>query len=90
MLSDSFLRVVDDPSRLVLILVVMEDALWRMQRFDSEYYCSVLILVVMEDALWPGRYAVVGQHGPVLILVVMEDALWPLDNELRNHATYLS
>ncbi len=36
----------------VLILVVMEDALWREIHLRINQKVMVLILVVMEDALW--------------------------------------
>ena len=37
--------------KLVLILVVMEDALAQTKNHEKDVICSVLILVVMEDAL---------------------------------------
>ena len=60
----------------VLILVVMEDALVRLQTNPKRFHLKkVLILVVMEDALvhdWRGSFR---ETFKVLILVVMEDAL---------------
>ena len=44
----------DTTIQVVLILVVMEDGLWRLQFECNELHLfRVLILVLMEDGLWP-------------------------------------
>ncbi len=60
----------------VLILVVMEDALWLPLTKENSTCLNVLILVVMEDALWRKLTVQSVTERLVLILVVMEDALW--------------
>ena len=62
----------------VLILVLMEYALWRIAFGFEPEPKEVLILVLMEYALWQSINSN-GQRGRegVLILVLMEYALWP-------------
>ncbi len=63
----------------VLILVVMEDSIWRTPK-DVELMIveAVLILVVMEDSIWRVKQSpLLEVMTPVLILVVMEDSIWP-------------
>ena len=63
-------------SKLVLILVVMEDGLRAISISRLGRYPTVLILVVMEDGLRDGRTQLQGRGKVlVLILVVMEDGL---------------
>ena len=67
---------------IVLILVLMEDALWGNLISPTYYAQCVLILVLMEDALWDWKKSArEGGHGRVLILVLMEDALWGQDEQ---------
>ena len=77
MLSDHSRRWTINQQILVLILVLMDDALWygtyiRGLRKNSE----VLILVLMDDALWFYTYGLETIEMIVLILVLMDDALW--------------
>ena len=64
-------------TRVVLILVVMDDALVLMNMMKSWLKdIDVLILVVMDDALVrENATATTFDHDTVLILVVMDDAL---------------
>ena len=62
----------------VLILVLVEDALWGSKKFSC-YLSSidVLILVLVEDALWEHlKVYIKAESWQVLILVLVEDALW--------------
>ena len=61
----------------VLILVLMEYALWGYLGALNSSLCLVLILVLMEYALWDGE-ELTGKTDKfrVLILVLMEYALW--------------
>ncbi len=52
MLSDKRNTEYIDGKPVVLILVVMEDALWLLKPAFLIRFSDVLILVVMEDALW--------------------------------------
>ena len=52
MLSEAVNKWQKDTREYVLILVVMEDALWVMSSLRPTCWSKVLILVVMEDALW--------------------------------------
>ncbi len=52
MLSDYANAVMKAETKAVLILVVMEDALWLTLNNLYVICYIVLILVVMEDALW--------------------------------------
>ena len=62
----------------VLILVVMDVALWPRDKADATEQCGVLILVVMDVALWQlGELTPSQIAEQVLILVVMDVALWP-------------
>ena len=64
-------------TRDVLILVLMEYALWQFKNTICNKVERVLILVLMEYALWPDDPN--GATVPflcVLILVLMEYALW--------------
>ena len=45
----------EDTALLVLILVMMEDALWAHWKWQRARALLVLILVMMEDALWADR-----------------------------------
>ena len=67
----------DKPNgKLVLILVLMEDALAQQASRAFVRLAIVLILVLMEDALAPEQSYCTKRHvGAVLILVLMEDAL---------------
>ena len=60
---------------IVLILVVMEDALWATKGRKAWRVQGVLILVVMEDALWEICLLRLSCRRIVLILVVMEHTL---------------
>ena len=53
MLSDKAVCANSGCLRTVLILVLMEDALWRIMLRSFIEKLNVLILVLMEDALWP-------------------------------------
>ena len=67
----------------VLILIVLEDALWDYENSNkSNRNFSVLILIVLEDALWE-FYQIIEKLklNFVLILIVLEDALWEIMNE---------
>ncbi len=80
MLSDGRKTAAVRISKTVLILVVMEDALWQFLYNSSGFTIGVLILVVMEDALWQfSILPILVITTRVLILVVMEDALWLVD-----------
>ena len=70
------------PSNVVLILVLMEYALWAQWMYHALMWSRVLILVLMEYALWDIRN-VNHRHicSRVLILVLMEYALWALTVE---------
>ena len=62
----------------VLILVLVEDALWgAFNKYRGNTLPEVLILVLVEDALWvyPDDSKDAGKK-IVLILVLVEDALW--------------
>ena len=77
MLSDSnnLLRFLAHTT--VLILVLMEYALWLLGKVDKDGSCLVLILVLMEYALW--HLQLLKERNKaiyVLILVLMEYALW--------------
>ena len=63
--------------RVVLILVLMEYALWQKQYTSVYCFYFVLILVLMEYALWQHVQGESGVWRNVLILVLMEYALWP-------------
>ena len=64
---------------IVLILVVVEDSLWRCFFRIVVRHLKVLILVVVEDSLWLANNKLNGKYNlaQVLILVVVEDSLWP-------------
>ena len=63
-------------SLTVLILVVVEDGLVRINPHDPSKSLNVLILVVVEDGLVLGANRVMRQQiWTVLILVVVEDGL---------------
>jgi len=65
------------PNLIVLILIVLEDALWEIHRRPMGEVVMVLILIVLEDALWvQGVYRRNKVVSTVLILIVLEDALW--------------
>ena len=64
----------------VLILVVVEYALWGAESRDSITNMVVLILVVVEYALWVCLCGQWEQCDPVLILVVVEYALWVFEH----------
>ncbi len=62
--------------RIVLILVVMDDALALLTYGTfSQQIARVLILVVMDDALAHTILHMINKEKVVLILVVMDDAL---------------
>ena len=62
----------------VLILVLMEYALWLFLNTINHAWNKVLILVLMEYALWlKNVYEGLRNSIEVLILVLMEYALWP-------------
>ena len=63
---------------LVLILVLLEYALWEVINFNEERKAlQVLILVLLEYALWVTEPVVVSAKiTNVLILVLLEYALW--------------
>ena len=62
----------------VLILVLVDDALWREQRLPYGGIHVVLILVLVDDALWPQANLFEEQiKDMVLILVLVDDVLWP-------------
>ena len=60
----------------VLILIVLEDALWAGNSWSISEYVAVLILIVLEDALWDKLLNELKATESVLILIVLEDALW--------------
>jgi len=61
----------------VLILIVLEDALWEILVKLPGIFCLVLILIVLEDALWgDNKTNEIDYVIFVLILIVLEDALW--------------
>ena len=66
----------------VLILIVLEDALWEWNKYTKLEYGLVLILIVLEDALWVWVWWSDALICVVLILIVLEDALWEWMNEL--------
>mgnify|MGYP001013210294 CR=1 FL=1 len=70
-------------NKVVLILVVMEDALVHSGGCYIVAADNVLILVVMEDALVLQHVMLFRQSRCVLILVVMEDALVPQSSYYR-------
>ena len=61
---------------VVLILVLMEYALWARNFEWHRSGVTVLILVLMEYALWVGQEEEWEGRRRVLILVLMEYALW--------------
>jgi len=67
----------------VLILIVLEDALWVKKQWGNEREFYVLILIVLEDALWAETQISNDKKPYVLILIVLEDALWEYVNEAK-------
>ena len=56
MLSDKYWIIYSQSFHIVLILVLMEYALWQTLGFTADFFISVLILVLMEYALWRNFY----------------------------------
>ena len=52
MLSDEDEPTQESADLGVLILVLMDDALWSSMQTQEEFELDVLILVFMDDALW--------------------------------------
>ena len=77
MLSERACNQVYKWTSYVLILVLMEYALWAAGPVTNDTPIAVLILVLMEYALWELDNLSGYQEGyMVLILVLMEYALW--------------
>ena len=76
-----------DNGESVLILVVMDVALWLRYDTTLKLRDKVLILVVMDVALWLGRPKYKDSLLKVLILVVMDVALWQVDEDRCSHST---
>ena len=65
------------PGDAVLILVIVEYALWERPQLVKVKHLRVLILVIVEYALWEDGTGVTKEDQPsVLILVIVEYALW--------------
>ena len=84
MLSEKMEEMINTEEIVVLILVLMEYALWDTTNLIKEIGSDVLILVLMEYALW-ASYIFVGKHEFLSCLNPCFNGICSLSMNIRNN-----